>query len=47
MTDRAMTREDAFVRALLDADAEVPQTLIAKDGGAPSRRFAVYRNKYL
>jgi len=44
MTDRAMAQEDAFARALLHGDDAVPETLIARDGHAPSRRFAVYRN---
>lgn len=44
MTDRAIEHEGAFARALLDADAAVPESLAARDGSAPSRRFAVYRN---
>lgn len=34
----------AFVGAVLDAEAAVPAPLARKDGGAPSRRFGVYRN---
>ena len=44
VTDRAVAQEDIFARALLDADAAVPEDLIARAGGAPLRRFAVYRN---
>jgi len=33
-----------FAGAVLDTEAAVPAPLARKDGGAPSRRFGVYRN---
>jgi putative DNA-binding protein len=33
-----------FAGAVLDVEAAVPAPLARKDGGAPSRRFGVYRN---
>ena len=42
--DRALDREGAFVRAVLDTDADVPAPLVGRNGASPTRRFAVYRN---
>ena len=41
---RDIAQEETFARALLDADAAVPDTLTATDGSTASRRFGVYRN---
>ena len=37
-------RQDAFSRALLDPDRDVPAGLVGPDGAPSARRFAVYRN---
>lgn len=42
--DRGRELESAFARAVLDVAAEVPGQIVRKQGGSPSRRFAVYRN---
>ncbi|GLK77847.1 DUF2063 domain-containing protein [Methylopila jiangsuensis] len=39
-----VARERGFAHALLDAAAATPEGLIGRDGAAPVRRFAVYRN---
>jgi hypothetical protein len=44
MSGFADEREGEFARAVLDADAPVPQPLVRKAAGMPSRRFDVYRN---
>ncbi|MGK2921822.1 MAG: HvfC/BufC N-terminal domain-containing protein [Methyloceanibacter sp.] len=44
MMDRALDLEGAFARAVLDAEADVPAPVVGRQGGSPSRRFAVYRN---
>ena len=36
--------QEAFASAVLDADAALPAQVTRKGGGAPTRRFAVYRN---
>lgn len=41
---RAVALENAFARAVLDADADVPAPLVRKAPGPPARRFSVYRN---
>lgn len=40
----AMDNEAAFARALLDAEAAVPEGIEGREGGGAERRFAVYRN---
>lgn len=42
--NRGLEFEGAFARALLDADADVPASLVGRRGASASRRFAVYRN---
>ncbi|MEM8643687.1 MAG: DNA-binding domain-containing protein [Pseudomonadota bacterium] len=44
MTSDGIQREGDFAHAILDAEAAVPVTLLHRDGRAPARRFAVYRN---
>ena len=39
-----MDNEAAFARALLDAEAAVPEWIEGRDGGGAERRFSVYRN---
>lgn len=40
----SVLRERQFARALLDPEAGTPAGLTGRDGAAPVRRFAVYRN---
>lgn len=44
MMGRALDLEGAFARAVLDAEADVPAPVVGRQGGSPSRRFAIYRN---
>lgn len=42
--DRVLEQEGDFARAVLDADAAVPEPVVGRKGRGAARRFAVYRN---